>query len=107
MSSVGVVSEVAKWPLGSRGTELGGVGKMSAQVGGFGAQGRADPNRIQATLVGLVDSKEMHNNLIQALRAWSGNKEQKLLHRESVFKLPQAAGGTARPDQQGVPPVRS
>ncbi|KAJ1486135.1 hypothetical protein T484DRAFT_1944121 [Baffinella frigidus] len=72
---------------------------MSAPNGGGlpGALGGMRGGGVQAQLIGLVDSKELHARLIQALRAISGNKELKLLHRETVFKLPAAAGGTARP----------
>mmetsp|Transcript_7612 Transcript_7612/g.17331 ORF Transcript_7612/g.17331 Transcript_7612/m.17331 type:complete len:265 (-) Transcript_7612:103-897(-) len=41
---------------------------------------------IQATLVGLVDKRPIYEQLMHACRGISGVLEQKLLHRESVYR---------------------
>ena len=46
---------------------------------------------IQMTLVGLVDSKQQHEQLMHACRALAGKPEQQLLHKESVYKASAAA----------------
>ena len=54
---------------------------------------------IQCLVVGLVDSKAKLEKLMHACRGICGRSEQKLLHRETVYKLPnqpvQAAGQRA------------
>mmetsp|Transcript_2042 Transcript_2042/g.5343 ORF Transcript_2042/g.5343 Transcript_2042/m.5343 type:complete len:239 (+) Transcript_2042:1-717(+) len=42
---------------------------------------------IQAQLVGLIDDKSKLERLLQACRGICGRTEQKLLHRETVYKL--------------------
>jgi hypothetical protein len=43
---------------------------------------------IQVQVVGLVDSKAKLEKLMHACRGICGRSEQKLLHRETVYKLP-------------------
>jgi len=51
---------------------------------------------VQAALIGLLDSKPYCDRLIQACRAITGRSEQKLLHRESTYKLSQPPGSSQK-----------
>eukprot|EP00286_Rhodomonas_abbreviata_P002525 CAMPEP_0181346296 /NCGR_PEP_ID=MMETSP1101-20121128/33252_1 /TAXON_ID=46948 /ORGANISM="Rhodomonas abbreviata, Strain Caron Lab Isolate" /LENGTH=236 /DNA_ID=CAMNT_0023458399 /DNA_START=136 /DNA_END=842 /DNA_ORIENTATION=+ len=55
------------------------------------ASGQQRGGNVQTSFVGLIDSKAYCDRLIQACRAITGKTEQKLLHRESVFRLATSA----------------
>mmetsp|Transcript_16595 Transcript_16595/g.55329 ORF Transcript_16595/g.55329 Transcript_16595/m.55329 type:complete len:269 (-) Transcript_16595:1670-2476(-) len=59
---------------------------------------------IQATLVGLVDKRLMYEQLMHACRGIAGLTEQKLLHRESVYRAapqgPSQGASTTRSSYQ-------
>jgi hypothetical protein len=50
--------------------------------------GKSESKMIQGQVVGLVDSKAKLEKLMHACRGICGRSEQKLLHRETVYKLP-------------------
>lgn len=50
--------------------------------------GTIKPNAVQGQVIGLVDSKAKLEKLMHACRGICGRLEQKLLHRETVYKLP-------------------
>jgi hypothetical protein len=52
------------------------------------ALGTVKTNAVQGQVVGLVDNKAKLEKLMHACRGICGRSEQKLLHRETVYKLP-------------------
>ena len=57
-------------------------------------------NSVQGQVVGLVDSKAKFEKLMHACRGICGRLEQKLLHRETVFKLPPPQQSAGQPLQR-------